>query len=77
MESTEVGTKDHPVFMGEYNIIKSLGEGNTSKVYLAVHREDTNRKVALKIFREEFLTRDSDSIKSVETEIEILQGLKH
>lgn len=77
MESSEVGTKDHPVFMGEYNIIKSLGEGNTSKVYLAVHREDPNRKVALKIFREEFLTRDSDSIKSVEKEIEILQGLKH
>jgi len=33
--------------------------------------------VALKIFREEFLTRDSDSIRSVEKEIEILQGLKH
>lgn len=33
--------------------------------------------VALKIFREEFLTRDSESIKSVEKEIEILQGLSH
>ena len=33
--------------------------------------------VALKIFREEFLTRDSESIKSVEKEIEILQGLRH
>ncbi len=79
MESTESanGKQDHPIFMGEWDIIKSLGEGNTSKVYLAVHKEDKKRQVALKIFREEFLTRDSDSIKSVEKEIEILQGLKH
>ena len=63
--------------MGEWEIMKSLGEGNTSKVYLAVHKEDPKRQVALKIFREEFLTRDNDSIKSVEKEIEILQGLKH
>jgi serine/threonine protein kinase len=25
----------HPIFNNEYEIIKSLGEGNTSKVYLA------------------------------------------
>jgi len=25
----------HPVFNGEYEILSSLGEGNTSKVYLA------------------------------------------
>ena len=24
----------HPIFNGQYNIVKSLGEGNTSKVYL-------------------------------------------
>ena len=24
----------HPLFNGEYDITKSLGEGNTSKVYL-------------------------------------------
>jgi len=26
--------KSHPVFNGKYEIMKSLGEGNTSKVYL-------------------------------------------
>ena len=29
------------------------------------------------MLREEFLQRDSDSIKAVESEIQILQGLKH
>jgi serine/threonine protein kinase len=32
---------------------------------------------ALKLLREEFLNRDKDSIKSVEQEIQILEGLKH
>ena len=32
---------------------------------------------ALKLLREEFLQRDKDSIKSVEQEIQILNGLKH
>jgi serine/threonine protein kinase len=27
--------QEHPVFNNKYEIIKSLGEGNTSKVYLA------------------------------------------
>jgi serine/threonine protein kinase len=33
--------------------------------------------VALKLLKEEFLSRDQDSIKSVENEIQILQGLSH
>ena len=47
MESTESanGKQDHPIFMGEWDIIKSLGEGNTSKVYLAVHKEDKKRQL--------------------------------
>jgi hypothetical protein len=36
-----------------------------------------NRYAALKIFREEFLIRDQQNIKSVEKEIEILKGLNH
>lgn len=64
--------KEHPVFNKEWEILKSLGEGNTSKVYMARNIQDKKKVVALKIFREEFLTRDSESIKSVEKEIEIL-----
>ena len=61
----------HPIFNGEWEILSSLGEGNTSKVYLARNLND-GKTVALKLLREEFLARDSDSIKSVEQEIQIL-----
>jgi serine/threonine protein kinase len=67
----------HPIFNNEYEILSSLGEGNTSKVYLARSLTDPKKQVALKLLREEFLQRDADSIKSVEQEIQILQGLKH
>lgn len=66
----------HPIFNGEYEIIKSLGEGNTSKVYLARHLQ-THAHVALKILKEEFLRRDNDSILSVHNEITILKNLNH
>lgn len=67
----------HPVFNGEYEILSSLGEGNTSKVYMARNIKNPKQVVALKLLREEFLQRDADSIKAVENEIQILQGLKH
>lgn len=67
----------HPIFNNEYEILSSLGEGNTSKVYLCRSTEDPEKKIALKLLREEFLNRDKESIKSVEQEIQILHGLKH
>ena len=73
-QSTPRGS--HPVFNGKYEILKSLGEGNTSKVYLGkLLGEDTH--VAIKIFKEEFLRRDSDSILSLRNEITILENLQH
>ena len=75
MESSS--SSKHPIFNNEYEIMQSLGEGNTSKVYLAKSLNDPKKVVALKLLREEFLQRDSDSIKAVEQEIQILQGLKH
>lgn len=71
------GKLKHPVFNGEYEILSSLGEGNTSKVYMARSLKDPKKIVALKLLREEFLQRDVDSIKAVENEIQILQGLRH
>jgi|TARA_B110001450_G_scaffold137808_1_gene129321 serine/threonine protein kinase len=62
------GKQKHPIFNNEFEILSSLGEGNTSKVYLAKSLKD-GHKVALKLLREEFLQRDADSIKSVEQEI--------
>jgi len=76
MESTDSEKKQYPIFNKVWEIRKSLGEGNTSKVYLARNVED-KRLVALKIFKEEYLDRDEKSIKQIEKEIEVLQGLKH
>lgn len=56
----------HPVFIKEYEILSSLGEGNTSKVYLVRSIKEPKKQFALKLLREEFLQRDQDSIKSVE-----------
>ena len=79
MENTNQKAKkqDHPIFNKEYEILSSLGEGNTSKVYLVRSIKDPKKSYALKLLREEFLQRDKESIKSVEQEIQILQGLKH
>ena len=48
----------HPVFNGEWEILQSLGEGNTSKVYLVRNLADPKKLKALKLLREEFLQRD-------------------
>ena len=53
----EPGRAKHPVFNGYIEIIKSLGEGNTSKVYLGRQMDD-GQFVAIKILKEEFLRRD-------------------
>jgi serine/threonine protein kinase len=50
-------TKDkvHPVFNKEYEILRSLGDGKTSKVYLCKSIKNADKKVAMKLLREEFL----------------------
>ena len=67
----------YPVFNQKYNIVKSLGEGHTSKVYLAHQIGNPSIQVAIKVLKEEFLTKEKDAIKSVENEITILRSLKH
>ena len=66
----------HPIFNNQYEIIKSLGEGNTSKVYLGRSLQN-GTFVAIKILKEEFLRRDNDSILSVHNEITILKNIDH
>ena len=44
---------------------------------MARNINDHSQVVALKLMREEYLSKDADAIKTVENEIEILQGLKH
>ena len=63
--------------LGNFEILKSLGSGNTSKVYLAQSLNDKKTKIAIKIIKNEFLDRNKDNIKSIEQEISILEGLNH
>ncbi len=68
---------NHPIFNDTYEIIRSLGEGNTSKVYLGRALADPNQQVAIKIMKEEFLKKDKESIISVQNEITILKNMQH
>jgi len=77
MNSAKQSTQQHPVFKQRFEILKSLGEGNTSKVYLGRDLLDANHLVAIKILKEEFLRRDQDSILSVHNEITILKNMEH
>lgn len=61
--------------LGEYDIIKTLGEGSFGKVKLAVHHR-LGHKVALKIIsRKSLMGRDMQG--RVEREIQYLQLLRH
>ena len=53
--------KAHPIFNGQYEVIKSLGEGNTSKVYLGRHVENGTfvRLVDKKLTSIEMLSPDA------------------
>ena len=61
--------------LGQYNIVKTLGEGSFGKVKLAIHQV-SGQKVALKIIaRRKLVTRDMAG--RIEREIQYLQLLRH
>lgn len=61
--------------IGQYEVVRTLGEGSFGKVKLAIHRS-TKKKVALKIInRKRLISRDMAG--RVEREIEYLQLLRH
>ena len=68
----------YPIFKNQYEIVKSLGNGNTAKVYLARRLNDPTKKIALKILRDEFLRgNDNTNTRLVEQEIQVLSALNH
>jgi carbon catabolite-derepressing protein kinase len=63
------------VRLGQYDVVKTLGEGSFGKVKLATHQR-TGQKVALKIInRKKLKTRDMAG--RIEREIQYLQLLRH
>lgn len=61
--------------LGQYRIVKTVGEGSFGKVKLAIH-EVTGQHVALKIISRKNLT-NRDMAGRVEREIAYLQLLRH
>lgn len=57
--------------------MSSLGNGKTSRVYLCRSLVEPDTKVAVKLFREEYLAKDPTNQKTVENEIELLKDLNH
>lgn len=57
--------------------MSSLGNGKTSRVYLCRSLAEPDTKVAVKLFREEYLAKNPTNQKTVETEIELLKELNH
>lgn len=66
-----------PVLNGKYALLNRLGEGNTSKVYLAQTIDPSQQLVAIKIIKDEFLQKDpAGARKAVLAEVGTLQALK-
>lgn len=54
----------HPILNQKYYVTKSLGQGNTSKVYLghAIDPQVRPAQVAIKILRSEFLSKSKENM---------------
>ncbi len=65
----------HPVLNKKYQLISTLGEGKTSKVYLAVDK-DTKERFAIKILREKFTVDNEECRKAVVNEVVALKSLQ-
>jgi serine/threonine protein kinase len=70
--------KERPIFNDEYAVQEQIGSGQTSKVYLA-HALKANLppRVAIKIYRTDYLRKDRSSMKNIEDEIKTLKRLDH
>lgn len=67
---TEIQKTNNEKYIGNYKIVKLLGEGATSKVYLV---SKNNSLFAAKIFQHQ----DPELLKRFQREIEILKQIKH
>jgi len=62
--------------IGQYEVVRQLGQGGMGSVYLAVRADDQFRKqVAIKLMRPDFLSRST--VERFRTERQILANLEH
>jgi serine/threonine protein kinase len=73
----EEGKSKFPVMNGKYELRRELGEGKTSKVYLAYDKENMSQQYAVKILKNDYLESDPKAQESVIKEVAVLETLKH
>jgi len=61
----------------KYELRRELGEGKTSKVYLANDITGTGAKFAIKILKNEYIENDEKAQDQVIKEVAVLETLKH
>lgn len=76
MEPSESSSGKKNIFNDDWELVEKLGEGHTSKVYKVRHSQ-TGELAALKMLKDEFLSKDKGALTAVENEIQILQALNH
>lgn len=54
-----------------------LGEGHSSRVYLCQDINEPTKKVALKLFKNEFLKKEATGTSVIEREIVVMEELEH
>lgn len=75
IDSTD--TKDFSIFNDKYHIIKELGFGNTSTVYLCESIKNLNEKVALKLYKKEYILENEKNTDALISEVSILASCNH
>lgn len=61
----------------KYELRRELGEGKTSKVYLANDLTNPSQKFAIKILKNEYIENDEKAQDQVIKEVAVLETLKH
>lgn len=69
--------KKNSIFNDVYEILSELGQGKSSRVYLAREINYPHKLVALKLIRADFLRRGEETVALIEREITLLNGLQH
>ncbi len=72
MKAQDYSQLNCPIFNKHYLLLSKLGEGKTSKVYLAQHITE-KVFVAVKVIREEFLHQGEAHRESVIKEVTVLK----
>lgn len=69
--------QNFPIMNGKYELRRELGEGKTSKVYLAFDVNNPNQQYAIKILKNEYIEGDEKAQDQVIKEVAVLETLRH